>query len=226
MKCPQCQSEKIRTVSDIDENGDVERIVCANEECGFILKEETIVERPDGTQHRRPRRVRPEDQPAKIHGPLQLEDEIPSAEDMMLQAIKVREETVGKASRDLVRNILKECAAPEVILKGEYSHCVEEDADISGEVLSLAIKELRDRGYKPSKEPEPGKGTWIHIKWPTKKKKSRRKKRSESTSPSEPQVQVKVKKKQTSHDEETRQKQTAAAKHRRQAMKERSDLPK
>ncbi|MFQ5351741.1 MAG: hypothetical protein ACE5D3_01555 [Candidatus Binatia bacterium] len=231
-RCPGCNKEDFRVRVGIDDQGDVEETVCADDDCGYILKRERIVERPDGTKQRRPQRVAPDEQPEglspmKGRGPISLEEEIPSAEEMMRLAVQMREETVGKAARDIVRGALKEAAEPNVILKGNYEFLVSEEDGVPAVVLKEVVRNLRERGYKPTRRAEPGVGTWIQIKWPTTAK-SKRKKSKAPVQPKDSQ-EISFKKKTSGPQVESPKaatQQRAAAKHRQKALKARSDLPK
>ena len=160
-----------------------------------------------------------------------MEDEIPSAEEMAQLAFRMREETIGKAARDIVRDALKKVAEPDVILKGTYEFVIAETEDVPAAVLKEVLKELRERGYKPKRRPEPGVGTWIQISWPiavTKKRKPKERPKA-AASPEQGPQEINFKKKSTgaqTPDRETILKQKQAAKHRKKALQERSDLPK
>lgn len=233
MKCPACGSEKIKTVSEMDDAGDIQKVICAEDDCGYIHSSEILVERADGSKMRKPQRIKPEDQPvsfdfaAKGGGGMQSpEEHIMSAEEMLELAIRTREETVGKAAREIVRDILAACA--EKVLEGEHEYLITEDDAPPGEVFSLALKELRAKGYRVKKTPEPGKGTWIQVKWPTNRR-GRKKKKPQKEVQTDEQLTFKEKKtpkaKGTSADPEMTAKQKAAAAHRKKAMKARSKSP-
>jgi len=227
MQCPFCKSEDIKIRVDIDDAGDVEETVCAEDACGYILKRERIIEQLDGTKVHRPQRVSAEEQPEglvskKGRGPMSVEEEIPSAADMARVAEQMREETIGRAARDLVRAFLKEVATPDIVLKGEHSFVIPEDDDVPAVVIEEVIKELRARGYKPARNPEPGVGTWIQIKWPTQVAKKRKKRKADST----PETEELVFKKKNEGDEEIKRKARLAKNHRKKALSARSELPK
>lgn len=250
MKCTLCKGTETKIVSYIDEQNDVERTVCANEDCEWIIREEVIVPRPDGTQNRLPRRVAPDQQPVKAVGgaaPATTDNRILSAQEMMEKAIKMREETIGKQIKDLLLSALEGCAEPDNLLAGKYKFLVEEGT-VQGIVLAGAVKELRGLGYTVTKSPKPGEGTWIEVKWPTKRAKKRKDKKKTTPGREKPPVTTeeisfpnekdkpkrgrkkksatsKEKQKKTPPSESTKR-QAAAAKHRQEALKARSDLPK
>jgi hypothetical protein len=220
----QCKHEETRIIIEADGPDDIEKTVCANDECGYVLKEEIVVERPDGTTQRRPRHVRLEDQPEQFQffkngKAVSPEEKILSARDMALLAVQTREETVGKKARELVKTILDECI--EKVLVGEHRHQIKPEDEIPGEILTLALKELRAQGYKVKKTPEPGAGVWVEVKWPTTVRKSRKTKQPAAGEISFP----KEKKPLGEPDRDAQQKQQAAAKHRQKALKARSDSP-
>ena len=176
MSCPQCQTIEVKTSNEIGDSGDIVRTICANEDCGVILKEELIIDRGDGTKMRRPRPIKKEDQPESFQASNRdgtpFDDGLLSAEQMLQLAINTREETVGKEAREIAKIILMGCA--EVVLKGEHTYIIEEENSPSGEVIKLVIRELTDRGYKVKKTPVPGEGIEVNIKWPTKQKQKRK----------------------------------------------------
>jgi hypothetical protein len=226
-----CKHEETKINTIIDDAGDVEQTVCANKECGFIIKEEVLVTRPDGTEHRRPRRVDSGKQPegfqfagrgGRLESP---EEKIMSAQEMLALAVKTREETVGKQARELAKQIITACA--ENVLAGEHRYQVEAESNTPGEIISLAVKELKTQGYRVKKEPVPGEGVWITIKWPTQTRKKRKEKgkklTAEETLEFGPQEKTKKRKPPSKRDLEVRQRQRQAAKRREEAMKARSD---
>jgi len=223
MPCPQCQTVEVKISNEIGDAGDIERTICANEDCATILKEEVIVDRGDGTKLRRPRPIKMEDQPdnfqfANRGGTLSPPDELLSAEQMLQLAINTREETVGKDAREIAKTILNECA--EVVLEGEHTYLIEEKDSPSGEVIKLAIKELTDRSYKVKKTPIPGKGVEVQIKWPTKQKPRRKKKSHTEDAVLAPQAKDE-KLVNKGQDKGQIQRQRAAALARKKALKER-----
>lgn len=156
----------------IGDDGDIKRIVCANESCGYIISEHVIKERADGTKHEVPRSLKLEDQPESAQQD-SSSDDLPTAAEMLLLAMQTQENTVGKAAKEIAKDILKMCA--ENVLKGEHTYLIkEEDSHTSG-VITQAVRELKDRGYKVKKTPLPGKGTEVYVKWPTKKTQSKKK---------------------------------------------------
>lgn len=186
MICPQCKSKEFKTSTVLDDVGDVERKVCANEACMYIISEAVVEDAADGTKRKRPRSVKAEDQPEafafKGGASAVADDGMPTAEAMMLLAIQTQEETVGKAARELAKQILDECA--KNVLEGEHTHLIEEDNTPPGSVVKQAVQELKDRGYKVKKTPTPGKGTEIKVQWPTKKThKTPKKKKAAETAP-------------------------------------------
>jgi hypothetical protein len=218
MPCSQCQTVEVKISNEIGDAGDIERTICANEDCGAILKEEVIVDRGDGTKLKRPRPVKLEDQPENfqfngVQGA--IPDDLLSADQMLQLAINTREETVGKEAREIAKTILMACA--EVVLEGEHIHIIEEEDSPSGEVIRLAVKELTDRGYKVKKTPKPGEGTELQVKWPTKQKPHRRKKKSKADAPDVPQTPAASKGQNPGQIQ--RQRQAALA--RKKALKER-----
>jgi len=172
-KCPSCGKGKFKVQMEIGDKGDVEETVCV---CGYILKREVIVERPDGTKQRRPLRVSQDEQP-EIVTPTVVQKEtefsIPSASEMTLRAVKAKKDTIGKQARILITQALKEAAKPDNVVKGCYSFLVKEDIDYPTTIIKEIVKELRERGYKPTRQAEPGVGTWIQIKWATSMKKKK-----------------------------------------------------
>lgn len=224
MPCPQCQTVEVKTSNEIGDAGDIERTICANEDCGAILKEEVIVDRGDGTKLRRPRPVKMEDQPesfqfANRNGTLAVPDDLLNADQMLQLAINTREETVGKDAREIAKSILMACA--EVVLEGEHTYLIEEKDSPSGEVIKLAIKELTNRSYKVKQTPVPGKGVEVHIKWPTKQKPKRKKKKNHTPDVvGAPQAED-AKLNNQGRDKGQIQKQRQAALARKKALKER-----
>jgi hypothetical protein len=212
MICPQCKSKEFKTVTELDDAGDVERRVCANESCGYIISEELVIEAVDGTKMRRPRAVKQEDQPDSFNfGGTETEepkDRLMSADEMMHLALKTQEETVGKAAREIARNILEKCA--ENVLEGEYTYLIEENDSPPGAVIAQAVKELKDRSYKVKQTPVPGKGVEVHVKWPTKKKASRRKKAAE-VAPSQVGVMELTPKQKRQQEEKAKRKEALRA---------------
>lgn len=227
MKCPACGSTEVKSIQEVDDAGDIEKVICAGEECGYIHSSEIIVERADGSKMKRPQRVKPEDQPVSFDFPAKgeaaapPEERIMSAQEMMELAIRTREETIGKAAKDIVRDILAACA--ENVLEGKHDYLIGED--VPGGVFSLVLKELRAKGYTVKKTAEPGKGTWTHVKWPTSRrgKKSAKKKKTPDVAPEE-EVTFKEKK-GTSADPQAAQKQKQRAAQRKRALKARSKSP-
>lgn len=180
MNCQQCNGKDFKTATEVGDAGDIERTVCANDACMFIMKEVLLVERGDGTKQRRPRAVKVEDQPDSYQSKGLVVDDLPSVEQMTRMAIESREETVNKRAREIAKIILEECAGNS--LKGEHTHLIEEENSPPGEVIKQAVKELTDRGYKVKKVPVPGEGIEVHVKWPTKKS-SRKTKRDAQAAP-------------------------------------------
>ena len=218
MQCTQCKSKEFKTSTVIADEGDVERTVCAQEACQFIMREVLIVEKEDGTKQHRPRRVKPEDQPEGFGSdgaPVPEADPLLSAEAMMLLAIRTQEETVGKLSRDIAKSILDECA--QNVLKGEHTYLIEEKNSTPGAVISQVVQELKDRGYKIKKSATPGKGTEINVKWATKKTPNKRKSRKAALDA--PAIQVVGKKELTPKQ----QKQAAERAKRKAALRARSE---
>ena len=219
MKCPSCGSNEIKTIHEVDDVGDIEKITCANEECGYILSSSVVVERADGSKMKRPRSVPSSEQP-KPSFQLEEEDDILSAQEMMELAIRTREQTIGKAAKEIVSDVVECCA--KHVLDGNYDYLIGEEKEVSGEIISMAVKDLKDRGYRVRKTAEPGKGTWLNVKWSTTRKGRKPKKKPNSAAPpQEENLQFKEKKEPT-----TAQKQRAAAAHRKKALSSRSKLPK
>ncbi len=228
-----CSHKDIKTNVIIGDEGDIEQTICAAEDCAFVLKEERIVKRADGTTLKRAQPVKPESQPDSFEfkgkdGKLALpEERLPSAQEMMALAIKTREETTGKRGRELAKTILEGCAKD--VLAGEYTYCVVE-GEVTGEIVTLAFRELKGQGYRVKKTPEPGVGTWINVKWPTKLRKKRKEPDPEikigtGTGSPQPQPTRKPRKMVPQADMETRRKQNAAAKHRKKTLGDRSKSP-
>jgi hypothetical protein len=183
MICPQCKAKEFKTSSVLDDAGDVERVTCANESCGYIVSEELVVEAADGSKRKRPRHVKAEDQPegfaftgSSTAASKPESDGLLTAEAMMLLALQTQEETVGKQAKEIAKEILSECA--ENVLNGEHTYVIEEENSPPGAVIVQVVQELKDRGYKVKKTPSPGKGTEIHVKWPTKRPQKKQKKKS------------------------------------------------
>ena len=226
IQCPACKGTETRKTSVVDDVGTVEQLVCANKECGYVLREEQVIEREDGTEVRRPRSVKPESQPEGFSfGPDNKKPEEPilTAEQMMALAIETREKTIGEASRALAKDIVEACA--EHVLEGEHDYLISDDDMPPGEVLQAAVQELKDRGYTVRKSAEPGKGTWVKVKWPTKRKKRRKTSKSKQE---EPQVSVVAKKAPSKkqamgEDPEVKKRQKSAAKRRKQILEGKSD---
>lgn len=220
INCQQCNGKDFKTNTEIGDAGDVERIVCANDSCKFIMKETLLVDRGDGTKQRRPRAVKVEDQPDSFqsHGmSVREDDELPSVEQMTRLAMEAREETVNKRAREIAKTILSECAGKS--LDGEHMHLIEEEDSPPGEVIKQAVKELTDRGYKVKKIPVPGEGIKVHIKWPTTKKAKRKTKKAAQDVP---QIEVVEKTGLT----EKQKKQAEERAKRKAALRARSGSPK
>lgn len=227
MKCPKCRGDKIKVSMTMDDSGDVEETVCADDECGWIIQRDQIVEQLDGEKIKRRRRVKPSEQPETALPPLEVEAPILTAAEMMQLAIHTRDKTLGKQSRDIVRNILNFCATPAVLLRGKYVYTFDEEnkEEVPAEVIALVIKELRVRGYKPKKIPVPGKGTQVEVSWPTKKKTVRKKKRRETASAQKEPTAPKKKPTTSARSEEDIAKQAARKRKREKALQGRSKLP-
>jgi hypothetical protein len=179
MICPQCKSKEFKTGTVLDDAGDVQRTVCANESCQYIIGEKVIEKAADGTERMRPRSVSLEDQPEGLAfgGGADYEDDgMLTAEAMMLLAVQTKEETVGKAAKEIAKTILVECA--KVVLDGEYTYLIEEDDTPPGAVIKQVVQELKDRKYKVKQTPVPGKGMEIKVQWPTKKPQKTSKRRA------------------------------------------------
>lgn len=216
-----CKHEETKVVGSIGDKGDVRQTVCTAEDCQFIVKEEILVKRDDGGEFWRTRGVKVEDQPeifefaGKDGKKAVPREKIFSAREMALLAVRVREETVGKESRLLVKKVLDKCV--EHVLDGEYNYIVTPEDNVPGEILTLTIKELKAQGYRVKKIPEPGKGVWIEVKWsirtPQKKKKTKGKN-----------SEIRIGRRGTTDTTSARQ-QAAATAHRKAALKVRSKLP-
>ena len=218
MNCQQCNGKDFKKATEVGDTGDIERTVCANESCMFIMKEVLLVERADGTKQKRPRAVKVEDQPDSYQSKTMTEDDgLPSVEQMTRMAIESREETVNKRAREIAKTILSECAGKS--LDGEHTYLIEEENSPPGEVIKQAIKELTDRGYKIKKIPVPGEGIKVQIKWPTKKS-SRQTKRAVQAAQ---QVEVVVGKTEPSPKQKLQAEERAK---RKAALRARSHSPK
>lgn len=227
-----CKHLDVRINTIISDGGDIEQTICANEDCKYILKEEQMVERADGTSLKRARPVKPESQPEgfefKDKNLVPPEERLLSAQEMLALAIETRENTIGKQARELAKVILEECA--KHVLLGEYTHCITEGT-VSGEIVTLTYKELKAQGYRVKKTPEPGVGTQLNIKWPIKLRKKKGKKQDPEikigtgTGSPQPRSTKRVAKKAPKADIEIRKKQNARAKHREEALAARSKLP-
>lgn len=218
MQCPQCKSKEFKTSTVLDDVGDVERVACANGECGYVISEAIVEEAADGTKRKRPRSIKAEDQPETFAfggGEATAEpDLLLSAEAMMQLAVKTQEETVGKQAKEIAKLILDECAAN--VLDGEHKYLIKEEESPAGAVIVQMVQELKDRGYKVKKTATPGEGTEIHVKWPTKKSTKSKKKRLAAEAA--PQVGVVTKAELTPKQK----KQEAEKAKRRAALKARS----
>lgn len=147
---------------------------------GNVIREEIIICDDEGNEIRRRPRSIPPPPATETSGPASgvvekspkekavLPTESMTAMQMAELAIRTRESTVGKKASELLANILGECV--KHVLDGEHEYVVNEE--VSGEIITQVIKELKSRGYKVSRRPEPGQGTYIEVKWPTKMKKS------------------------------------------------------
>ena len=224
-----CKHIDIKTNVIVGDEGDVEQTICASKTCNYILREEQLVERADGTTMRRARRVEAGSQPEEFEfkdkegNLVPPEERLPSAQEMLALAIKTREDTIGKQARLLAKTILDECA--EHVLEGEYTHCIKED-EVPGDIVTLAVKELKGQGYRVKRTPEPGVGTWVHVKWPTKVRKKKK--------GVEPEIEIgrgkgspqrRPERRSAATDLEIQSKQSAAAAHRQTALKARSKPP-
>ena len=195
----------------VEEDADVQRLLWGEDSCGYILKESTIVERPDGTKQERPRRVRAELQPVVFEEPVEEKEKIKTAGELVLEALRKQEEAVGSEARAMALDIVNQCA--EVALTGKHVYSLPENSN--PDVLSMVFRELRNRGYRLKRY---ATDNTLEIKWatkiPTKKKKRIRPE-------PEPEIQVVVQK----QDQEKRKQQLEAAQERKRKLKARSVLP-
>lgn len=165
---------EIKTVIQTAEGPNGEDIVQTLQD-GKVIKEEYIYYDDKGEEvRRRPKSIRPEKievnpNDAGTIGAVGKDAPKPlTALEMAELAIKTRANTIGKKVEELLGKILAECV--KHVLDGEYEYKVDES--VSGDILIQTLKELKSRGYKAKRWPEPGQGTYIEVKWPTKTKKS------------------------------------------------------
>jgi len=165
-----CKHANTKTSMSVDDQGDVETQTCTD--CGFILREVLIIESNVGGETiRRPRAVAYDAQPEGFHFPAEKapasasNDRIITAQEMALLAVKTREETTGKDTRELLKKMLDACV--QNILEGKHTYLITPEDAVPGEVLVAAVKELKAQGYKVGKTPAPGEGVWVEIQWPT-----------------------------------------------------------
>lgn len=145
--------EDLEQVIDVETEKVLKETIISEEDSAVIRKHQV----PEGPQERR----------------ITKEEGMPTAAQMTALAQAEREKTIGNVAKELVKEMLAACS--ENVLKGKHSHLIENPEELPPEVLKEVITKLRALGYTVKKRPEPGKGLWVDIKWPTKTKKPRKK---------------------------------------------------
>lgn len=164
-----CTHPSTLDIEVFDGQDDVVRTVCADPDCGFILRQVRIFIDANGEEVRRPKSIPADAQPlpkgSSGRRAVAVEDVPLSAQEMAKLAMRTREETTGKQVQEIVRKILAACTAH--VLEGQHTETLGEAELPTEAILAAVLRELRGLGYKVRHWPEPGAGVHVEVKWPT-----------------------------------------------------------